>query len=177
MKCSKCQEEKSLEEMSIRNKNEIKIYKKYKTYCKKCSSNLTKEWRNKNPDKVKKLNKIAYEKIKISIDNNIDYAINYWCDHWINRSGNQFYSRKNINKNHLIALCQNALKIYPYLKFQQNKEKWETPSVDRIDSSKPYTNDNITVIPLWLNSAKLDMDINQLHKLIKHYIDINQLLS
>lgn len=33
-------------------------------------------------------------------------------------------------------------------------------SIDRIDSSKPYSDDNIQVIPLWLNMAKLNKSID-----------------
>jgi hypothetical protein len=172
MFCTICKQEKSKNEMSIRDKNAKTDGTKYKNYCKKCASEITKKWRSKKtPEELKGLNKRHYRKNKKRIQEDENYAIRCWvhsCKSRGNTSG--FESRKDLCTEHLIELCHEALKKFPYLVFKQGKEKWQTPSLDRIDSNLPYSNDNVRIIPLWLNSALLDMSDSKLHELMVDYL-------
>lgn len=162
MKCNRCQEEKTTEEMSVRSHAK----KTYKKYCKKCASSITKEYRKRNPRDTKK----DYQVLKSKLQENTDYTIRYWCNSWKQRKGDRFAGRKDIPLDTLVYMVKDAMVKFPYLSCCQNKSLWQTPSVDRIDSSKPYSVDNIVVIPLWLNSAKLDMPIEKLHELMRDYL-------
>jgi hypothetical protein len=167
MQCSRCQEQKSLEEMAVRNKAKGS----YKTWCKKCASKETKEWREKQPlERLKKQQKKQYAKHKSRKITDDEYAIRVWCSNWRRRQGARFSSRLSIDIDYLVSLMKDAIKKYPYLHCRPSRSLWETPSVDRIDSSKPYSEDNIVVIPLWLNSAKLDMPLEKLHELMREYL-------
>lgn len=154
----------------------IKYIKKgYRNYCKKCATAKEKTRKqNFSEEKKKKLSKIYYKTQLNKISEDLDYAIKTWCSRWKNgnKCGNKYQSsKKNVSQKKLIELSNTALKNFPYLKFSNNKEKWETPSVDRIDSSREYSDDNIQIIPLWLNSAKLDMSENKLIELMKLYLN------
>jgi hypothetical protein len=162
MNCSRCQEEKTQDEMSVRSRSK----KTYKKYCKKCAALMTKEYIKRNPRDTKK----DYQVLKSKLQENTDYTIRYWCSSWKQRKGDRFAGRKEIPLDTLVYMVKDAMVKFPYLSCCQNKPLWQTPSVDRIDSSKPYSVDNIIVIPLWLNSAKLDMSLDKIHELMKDYI-------
>lgn len=162
MKCYRCQEEKTLGEMSVRCHKK----KTYKTYCKKCANEMAKEYRKRNPPDTKK----QYETLKEKLKENSDSTIRYWCSSWKQRKGERFEGRKDIPLDTLHLMVKEAMIKFPYLSCCQGKPLWATPSIDRIDSNKPYSADNIQVIPLWLNSAKLDMSMEKLHELMRDYL-------
>jgi len=166
MKCSRCQEEKTLEEMAVRNKKKGS----YKTWCKKCATIETRQWRERHPERATKLGRFQYEKNKARKMSDNDYAIRQWCSDWKKRPGEKFEGRASIGLDFLVSLMKDGIKKFPYLHCRPGRSLWETPSVDRIDASKPYSEDNIVVIPLWLNSAKLDMPLEKLHGLMREYL-------
>lgn len=176
LRCILCQEDKSPSEMAKTNKKYIKSG--YKNYCKKCSALRELKRRSKfSKQKKQELSLQSYKTHTNKIQSDLNYAIKSWCLRWRNRIkgvSKHEESKKNVSKEKLIELANIALKKFPYLKFSNNKEKWETPSVDRIDSSKEYSDDNIQIIPLWLNSAKLDMSENKLIELMKSYLNQEQ---
>ena len=171
MRCSKCQEKKTKNEMSVRDAKAKTDSKKYKTYCKSCASKITKQWKNKLSDEEKQQkHKTAYSKRKEKLKYDLDYSIRHWTSSCKKRQGKRFEGRKNLSTEHIVQLCYEALEKFPYISFFQGKEKYQTPSLDRIDNSIPYSDDNVRVIPLWLNSAKLDMTDDKLNELILHYM-------
>jgi hypothetical protein len=56
------------------------------------------------------------------------------------------------------------IKIYPY---KTEKSISNTASLDRIDSKKGYTRDNVQWVCLGINYMKLDFSNDELHKLLK----------
>lgn len=146
----------------------VRCHKKktYKTYCKKCANEIAKKYRQRNPPDTKK----QYETLKEKLKENSDFTIRYWCSSWKQRKGERFEGRKDIPLDTLYIMVKEAMIKFPYLSCCQGKPLWATPSIDRIDNNKPYSADNIQVIPLWLNSAKLDMPIEKLHELMRDYL-------
>ena len=153
--------------MAVRNKKKGL----YKTWCKKCASKETKEWRLKHPERYENLKNEQYKKNKARKMSDNDYAIRQWCSNWKKRQGDRFEGRSSIGLDFLVSLMEESIKRFPYIHCRPGRSLWETPSVDRIDPSKPYSEDNIVVIPLWLNSAKLDMPLEKLHDLMKDYLE------
>jgi hypothetical protein len=101
----------------------------------------------------------------------INEIVKIWCRRWLNSSGKtRNPGRKDISFDFLYNKCIESMKLFPYMTFKNIIEdggrKAFYASVDRIDSSKIYSEDNIVVIPLWLNSAKLDMTIDELKEVI-----------
>lgn len=57
------------------------------------------------------------------------------------------------------------------MSFTGGSNKGLNASLDRVDSSKDYSDiANLRVIPLWLNSAKLQMSDSELNNLMKHHL-------
>ena len=92
--------------------------------------------------------------------------INKWAMQNRNRaSENRFKQRKDLDLENLKLLCYKARELFPYITFNnrrdgRNSQTWA--SIDRVDPTKPYSDDNIIVVPLWLNSAKLDSSYPEL---------------
>lgn len=91
----------------------------------------------------------------------LEIAIHKWAIKNRNRSSERkFKQRLNLSLENLKMLCYKAREIFPYITFINKRESTETyanwASIDRIDSKLPYSDDNIIVVPMWLNSAKLD---------------------
>ena len=51
--------------------------------------------------------------------------------------------------------------------------RWSSPSIDRIDSSKGYTPDNIQIICTLANRMKNDATLEQLRRFSKYYADLH----
>lgn len=173
--CKRCLIEKSLDDFSDSKQNG-NIYKK--ANCKECRNIIEKEHRDKidintKREKYKKVYKQQLERIKIDKE----YDIRKWATIWKARPKENPYrlvqqkfldSRKDIPLEELIRLAKIAYEKFPYMQFAyKTKLKLYTASVDRIDSNKPYTLDNIKVVPFWLNSAKLNGTFDELLGLIE----------
>lgn len=104
-------------------------------------------------------------------DFSLDEIINHWCNRTLSKQGlKSNRTRCAVSKDLLKTLCHRSIEHFPYITFNNFTGvggKWHWASIDRIDSTKGYTDDNIVVIPLWLNSAKLDTTFNNLLDLIK----------
>lgn len=164
--CSTCKIEKELSEFGYDKRT--KDNKRYQ--CKKCTRDYNNNWINNNKEKYKKTYYKNYSIHKDKARNDKDYSIKAWAMKWrsTRRKIKFMASRKNVSLDYLIELANKALLIFPYLQFAfGNKNKAYTASVDRIDSKKPYSNDNIKIIPFWLNSAKLDLNEEEFKELIR----------
>jgi len=84
--------------------------------------------------------------------------------HFLKRftSGGTKFSRKNVNLSDLIdiynkqnGLC-NISKMKLFCEENSGERRMDKISLDRIDSSKPYTKDNMQFVCLAVNYAKLD---------------------
>ena len=183
IRCFKCKE--------FKNKDFFQKCKDgYKTICKKCHSEseinrLSKISREKKREtSVKEYNKIKEKRKKAALNElPIEESIKIWIDNVIKRkcSGGKFSSRKNLCRKNLMEKCLKAKELYPYIVFCYVEglglKRSMIASLDKIDSLKEYSDDNIQVIPLWLNSAKLDLNQDELDDLIISYIKINLKLS
>lgn len=136
--------------------------------CTKCLKNLPIERFPKKRNQCKRCrNDYGRNRISNRLLTNtlpLDVRIRLWIHRTTNKKENKFLCRDN-----LFQLAHEALKKFPYIKFINHMDKSATrgkcarpnsASIDRIDSSKPYSDDNIQVIPLWLNMAKLNKSID-----------------
>lgn len=100
--------------------------------------------------------------------------IRNWASRAINRyksDAKHFSSRKNLSIDLLEKLAFQALEKYPYIEFFRPSKIAYRASLDRIDSSKPYSPKNVQILPFWLNSAKVDLSEKELKRLIKSYLE------
>lgn len=137
--------------------------------CKKCHANYNKINNLKRKNKIQTTGKIYYLKTKEKLLTNEDFQIKNFCLKFKNRKRLNF--SKKIELNILIQKCKEGKEKFPYMTFYNHKKLAFRASVDRIDSSKDYTKENIQIIPLWLNSGKLDMSMDDFHLLITNYYE------
>lgn len=146
--------------------------------CKKCHSEEEKVRRSKKTkEELKSLSDTHYKtklkKLSVLDEENpqdLEYAISRWCTVNINRnSEKRFKSRKDLNREQLKELCYKAKELFPYITFNNSRKGEYTSafwaSLDRVNPNKPYADDNIIVVPLWLNSAKLDSSYEEMFNL------------
>jgi len=147
--------------------------------CKNCHRLCEKIRREKmTPERRKEIGTRNYLKqvernsnLDESKDEDLKTCIKLWIQTNTNRrTEGRFKERKGLDRKNLTNLCFVAKTIFPYITFNNNRKKDKTAhcwaSLDRIDPNKPYTDDNVVVVPLWLNSAKLDSDYFELFKLV-----------
>jgi hypothetical protein len=161
----------------------------YRTICKECHAKKEDLRRpNINPEILKRHNIKSYDTSKkkrldglngiLSLDEQIDLWIKKTTTR---RSEKRFIERKTLCKETLKTKCLYAKVKYPDLIFcfvsGQNFNRGMIASLDKIDSSKGYVDENVQVIPLWLNSAKLDSTQEQIDDILINYILINENLS
>lgn len=152
--CRKCNEFKDLIFFSIHNGKRTNV-------CKNCA-NLTK----KNQREQKR------SLFKESGDvNDLQFFINWWASKTRGKGTlDKFRDRRNLSKDYLILLAEEGLRKFPYLDFANitNKIGYRA-SLDRIDPNKTYEEANVQVIPMWLNSAKIDLTEQEFHEKLDHY--------
>lgn len=179
--CPVCKISKAIDLFRKRSKSKTG----YDYICKECHSKKQKNrWRLKSFEEKKSLNKKYYTSHRSKLKNlSLGKLINRWAQLILNRkytcgnrtssvSKNRFVSRQSISKKILISKAIKGLKLFPYmsfLNFRGDGNEMCYASLDRIDSNLPYSNNNIQIIPYWLNSAKLNGSIGKLHELIRDY--------
>lgn len=144
------------------------------TYCKKCHSNNEKERRSKmSSDEIKENSRKSYKKYrqKYAEITDEDEMIRLWVLKWRTANGKTRHNgRKNISFDFLFLKCKQSLKVFPYMTFKNILEEGTKraffASVDRINPASEYSESNIVVVPLWLNSAKLDMTVDEFKVII-----------
>lgn len=154
----------------------------YRTLCKKCHSNNEKIRRSKmSPEEKKLIGEIQYKntknkKIKASRGElPLSEAIKLWVNKttW-RRTEERFKERKQLCRKILINKCYLAKEKFPDIIFcfvnNTGQNRAMIASLDRINPSEGYTDENTQVIPYWLNSAKLDSSQEEIDNTIIDYI-------
>lgn len=162
----------------------------YRNCCIQCNRDKSNNYHNNKTQEEKELHKNEckkryhhYRDPKNLSKLTLDEQIILWCKRSMVRKNTKkskgaklLQTRKNLTVEILKPLCYEALKKFPYMIFLYYKGsscRLDLASLDRIDSSKDYTNiQNLRVIPLWLNLAKSNASDQELNKRIKQYIDI-----
>ena len=140
----------------------------YKSVCKICLAEKLRTWRFANPEKAKEQDRLFRDrnKEKISIKNQKRYknlTLEQKFDQLVKTAG----ERKN--KNCFIAVehlhdvwqRQKGLCVYTKLPLSSEAHQLNTVSLDRIDSDKDYTPDNIQLVCVPINRMKLDYSEDQ----------------
>jgi hypothetical protein len=169
-KCNKCQLTKPILEFGIRSSN---IKYKYKNQCKICINKTRKIWRNSNinsfNEKQREYKKNNSEKIKLWRSKNS--RINP-----INKMLNAAKSRAK--KNNLSFDLQKSDIVIPEncpvlgIPLKRNvggkTHSYNSPSLDRINSSKGYIKGNVMVISDRANRLKNNGKIEEFEKIISY---------
>ena len=167
--CRVCGETKLLSEFAKSGK---KNGSGYKAHCKLCAAEKLHEWRQLNPEKAKQQDKRYRDKNKnkIKIKNQKRYT-NLTLDEKFQQLVKTATERKKIKcfvtvkDLHDIWQKQNGLCAYTKLPLTSQAHQLNTVSLDRIDSDKDYTADNIQLVCVPINRMKLDMTEDQFIKL------------
>jgi hypothetical protein len=154
----------------------------YRTLCKTCHCHNEKIRRSKMSPEEKKLigercyNIVKAKKLKASRG---ELPLSDQIYIWVNkitgrRTEERFKERKKLCKNILTKKCYSARQIFPDIIFcfvnNTGQNRAMIASLDRIDPSKGYTDENTQIIPYWLNSAKLDSSQEEIDNTIINYI-------
>ena len=167
-KCNKCGE--SRVDYLVKKKGG------HRSLCKSCHAKYEKERKKireqENPElKSERIRKGReyYKQKREQIGEDLDARIYFWATQWRNtpREGRD---RSQITQKNLVELTYKGLEEFPYMLILEKDKMHITASVDRIDSKLGYTDDNIQVIPYWLNSAKLNMEDNELREYMSHFL-------
>ena len=171
--CPTCKTEKEFSEFSPCKKGKYKLF----TYCKPCASKKTSDRYHKNivasrernrlrdqlnPEAAREKCRSFYREKKES-----DHAYLLWAA-----------ARNRAKKKGIEFSLDRAdvviPKICPVLGIELSKDTYRgftdnSPSIDRIDSSKGYTKDNIIVISWRANSLKSNATLDELKKIYFFY--------
>lgn len=136
---------------------------------------------DKRPTCRKCSNERAYEsRIRRLISNEmkLESRITLWIGR-VKTKGNKI-NRDGLSKEFLRKAAMEGLKRFPYMIFNYRKEEVLTrttgghpfsASVDRKDPKLGYSEDNVEIIPLWLNNAKYNCEMEDLIPLLKHFVE------
>jgi len=152
---------------------------KSKYICKKCHASREKNRRLEFTEEQKidneKRAKLSYEKQRYNfscLDKTDPKLIHKWVNR--NKSRKDLKSKKirRLEYNFLKKKLEEAMKIFPYMILRKTDgPKAFLASIDRIDPTLDYSEDNVVVVPLWFNSGKLDLQINEFLDMIKGLSD------
>jgi len=163
--CSKCKIEKEVCDFYSHKTNSLQ--------CKQCQCEYRKEWRrlhpgydthqckkwaNSNPEKIK-----GYYKSKSWAKLAIQLAKKRAKRHDLNFNLDEEFLNKIYPADNLCPL----LKI-PLFRGEKNSCP-NSPTLDRIDSSKGYTKDNVQVISLKANTAKSNLSLDEMKLLVYNW--------
>lgn len=89
------------------------------------------------------------------------------------------HSRKKLKSHELFKLSKKALKIFPDLVFftGTGKSCINSASLDRIDSNKGYTYNNIQIVPRWYNLGKSNSSDEEFQLNITKYVVQHNLIE
>lgn len=140
-------------------------------------------WQCKECFNLKRIEK--KRKIKESFKENRDNKkiLNVYIKKWASSARCKKFEkenkdRKSLTQEQLINLAYEGIKLYPYIDFASVDNKKATlASLDRKDGNFGYVENNMQVIPLWLNCAKIDFSQEEFESKLNHYISINSALS
>lgn len=174
--CRVCGESKLLSEFGKDNSKTSGI----KSSCKSCNNSNIKVWREKNKEYRLSYDKQYYSdnKEKISVKNQKRYT-NLTLDEKFDQLVKTAGKRKNkncfITVEHLRDVWQRQEGLCAYTKLPLTSEghQLNTVSLDRVDSNKDYTVDNIQLVCVPINRMKLDYTEDQfieLCRLVTHNV-------
>jgi hypothetical protein len=182
--CSRCKRELELEKF-IKNKN---CKDGRAGICKDCSNKYSAEWKRKNKDKISKQNKQIYlEKVKLRQEktreqnkknNPLLMRARQLYAGMRDRSKEKGYGfdSKILTINYLVErlknqpFCECCGKEFDVSYERDVTRKNEAPSIDRVDSKRGYTVDNVAIICWECNKHKQDATSDQL-RMLADWID------
>jgi transcription elongation factor Elf1 len=168
--CSKCKIEKSVREFCL----DKHTTSGYKAHCKVCSKAAHTKWKELNKDYVLSSAKEYREKNRdvIRSKQNEQYAnltLAQKFAHLIKDASRRKTVQCFITVEHLHDVWQRQEGLCAYTKLPLSSEAHQlsTVSLDRIDSDKDYTVDNIQLVCVPVNRMKLDYTEDQFIQLCK----------
>ena len=159
--CTKCGTTKLLSDFAKKGNG-------YKAHCNECAAKILRDWRKANPEKSKEQKRRFYRKNgdRVKVEHQQRYA-NLSLDARFNQLIKSASRRKNIecciSTDDLYNCWQNQNGLCAYTKLPLTSKAYQlnTVSLDRIDSGKDYTADNIQLVCVPVNRMKLDMTEDQ----------------
>ena len=150
LNCKSCNQEKSLEQFSRSNTHRSLSYLTWKSECQICES------------KRKKL-----ERDKRAEQNGVEYNIQIVLND-VSKRVKKYHREFDIDLPYLIDLYkkQNGVCSYTGIQMGFRLGSFERLSLDRIDSNKGYTKDNVVWCCWIANNMKQDMKVEEFHKWI-----------
>jgi hypothetical protein len=174
--CSCCKIEKSVSEFGKDNSKVSGV----KSSCKSCNNSNIKVWREKNKEYRLSYDKQYYanNKEKIKVKNQKRYTnltLDQKFDQLVKTAGERKNKKCFITVEHLhdVWQRQEGLCVYTKLPLTSEGHQLNTVSLDRVDSSKDYTVDNIQLVCVPINRMKLDYTEDQfieLCRLVTHNV-------
>lgn len=146
-------------------------------YCRKCQSDVAREWRLKNLDKVKQREKLY----RSSNRDQIRSHQKKYMERWISRLNSRFVCWKKRARQREIPfeITLEHLQSMPLVchytghKLVLESNQWNTISLDRLDSSKGYTSSNVVYCCSFVNLMKhtlsYDEFIRSCKAVVNHY--------
>jgi len=167
--CTCCNIEKSLVDFGKSGKaNGVG----YKSACKICLAEKLRMWRIVNPEKARERDRVysSKNKDKISKKNKYRYTnltLEQKFIQLINTASKRIKFKCFITAEHLhdVWQRQKGLCVYTKLPLTSEAHQLTTVSLDRVDSSKDYTVENIQLVCVPINRMKLDYTEDQFIKL------------
>ena len=172
--CSCCKVEKPLVDFGKSSKT---TGTGYKSVCKICLAEKIRISRLANPEKARERDRIWSNKNKVKIsDKNKKRYTNLTLDQKFTQLVKTASARKRLNcfiavkDLHDVWQQQEGLCAYTKLPLSSEAHQLNTVSLDRIDSDKDYTADNIQLVCIPINTMKSDLTEDQ-------FIHLCQLVS
>lgn len=172
--CRVCGETKLLSEFGKSGKTNGSGYK---AVCKICLAKKLSDWRKANPERRKEQERRAYknnkDKIKVKnqkryLDITLEERFQLMLKTAMNRKTVECFI--SVDDIKVVWQKQNGRCAYTDLPLVATAHQVETVSLDRIDSSKDYTADNIQLVCTPINRMKSDMTEKQ-------FIELCQLVT
>lgn len=136
--------------------------------CKSClwENIRSAKWYSLSKEERTKISRIRHAKKKEKLINaSVDIQIRDWAKRACTRTG--------LNADFIERLANEAIITFPYMNFKPGRRYDkidERPSIDKINPDLGYIESNVRVVPMWVNSGKLKMDINLYHERMRHYL-------
>ena len=158
--CIRCHVKKPLLLFTVNNANKTGIA----SHCKECDAAASKKQKEQNPDKVKEYSRKYTSKMRLDF--------NYRLQTLINASKQRALLKNrehSITVDDLIALwpVDGNCPVFGFpLQFNSGGFRETSPSVDRIDSTKGYTLDNIQILSWKANRIKAFATVEELEAVV-----------
>ena len=158
--CIRCHVKKSLLLFTVNNANKTGIA----SHCKECDAAASKKQKEKNPDKVKEYSRKYNSKMRLDFNYRLQMLINASKQRALLKN-----REHSITVDDLIALwpVDGNCPVFGFpLQFNSGGFRETSPSVDRIDSTKGYTLDNIQILSWKANRIKAYATVEELEAVV-----------